>query len=99
MVRRRPGIGRHPLVEYEWDPRTGVAFLVYNDGSMHKQTEPCHPEHRDWSTKGRTVAQWDPERNRAVIVRVESAGLLDLVGERVEAQIVGLDLVWCTQYI
>jgi hypothetical protein len=99
MARRRPEIGRHPLAEYDWDDRTGVAVLVYADGSASKQTEPCRPAHRDWASKGRACVAWDPERSRSVLVRDEPAGLLSLIGERVEAQIVGLDPEPCWQYI
>lgn len=94
-VVRRPNIGRHPLVEYEWDPETGASRRTYltRDASTGEpgpdlevyRHEPTRPGHDEWS---RLWARETPVRER-----------LSLVGERVEAMVEGLDDDYRWQYL
>lgn len=87
MTARR-NIGQHPLVEYDWDERTGNATLTYVDGTTQRRPEPMRPGQRDWARLGTREM-----RSR------ETTGILALIGERVEAQVAGVDTDYCWQYI
>lgn len=80
-------IGHHPLAEYDWNERTGVALLTYPDLVVVRD-QPMNPSHRGWSEHGQ----------RKMIAR-EDVGILGMIGERLEAQIENLDADYCWQYI
>lgn len=82
MIIRRPTIGKHPLEEFEWDDKSGLATLVYADGAKPDR-QPMRPGHEGWSTLGRRTLQ-----TREIEI-----------GDRVDAQVVGIDADFCWQYL
>lgn len=60
MAARQYKIGQHPLVEFEWDPSTGAAGFVYDDGLVVVTAQPMAPDHNGWRELGQRPMQVAP---------------------------------------